>query len=219
MTKKQPKTSPEDGKAKPRADWEAIAKDYRAGTLSIRAIAAKHGVSDKAIRDKAKGDPNKGIPEWTRDLSDRIRQETRSALVRTAEGGNDDKIVAEKVQEGVAIIRTHQTAIRRHSSVVELLLAELEADTMKMEDIEAFIEEETKDDESGKRRAAMLKAVSLGNRAQTVQSLSNTLKTLVALQRQAHGIDANPEPPKDELADLLASIDGKTAGLPFQSKE
>ncbi|PHI29496.1 hypothetical protein [Budvicia aquatica] len=35
-------------------DWGAIEHEYRAGKLSIRAIAAKYGVSDTAIGKKAK---------------------------------------------------------------------------------------------------------------------------------------------------------------------
>lgn len=213
MTKKKEPAKPETSGGKPRADWEAIARDYRAGTLSIRAIAKKHGITDKAIRNKAEAEG------WKRNLADRIRQETQSALVRIAEGGEDEAIVKDAVQENVAIIKTHQKRIGKGAEVLERLLHELEADTLKMDEIEQFIEDETANDENGKRRAAMLKAVSLGNRAQTIQSLTNSMKTLIALQRQAHGIDANPEPPKDELADLLAAIDGKTAGLPFQAKE
>lgn len=196
-----------------RIDWETIARDYRAGMISIRAIAKKHSVSDKAIRDKAEQ------LGWTRDLSDRIRTETKSALLRTAEGGNDEQIVAEKVQEGVAIIRTHQKAIGRGQEVCEAIMESLSARLANADELEAFIVEETKDDENTKRRAAMLKLIDLPAQAEVAQKLSNTMKTFIGLQRQAHGIDANPEPPKDDLMDLLAGIDGMTAGLPFKQKE
>ncbi|MEI7075050.1 terminase small subunit [Pectobacterium versatile] len=35
-------------------DWEAIERKYREGALSIRALAREHGISDAAIRKKAK---------------------------------------------------------------------------------------------------------------------------------------------------------------------
>lgn len=35
-------------------DWGAIEHEYRAGKLSIRAIAGKYGVSDRGIGKKAK---------------------------------------------------------------------------------------------------------------------------------------------------------------------
>lgn len=37
-------------------DWEAIKREYCAGQLSIRALAEKYGVSDTAIRKRAKAD-------------------------------------------------------------------------------------------------------------------------------------------------------------------
>jgi len=59
-------------------DWERIEADYRAGVLSIREIAAEQGITDTAIRKRAKRD------EWVRDLAERI-QAKADALVRTAE--------------------------------------------------------------------------------------------------------------------------------------
>jgi hypothetical protein len=35
-------------------DWERIEADYRAGLLSVREIAAAHGVSHTAIQKRAK---------------------------------------------------------------------------------------------------------------------------------------------------------------------
>ena len=35
-------------------DWAAIAREYRAGQLSIRALAEKYGISDTAIRKRQK---------------------------------------------------------------------------------------------------------------------------------------------------------------------
>ncbi|WP_145532571.1 terminase small subunit [Yersinia alsatica] len=37
-------------------DWEAIKREYSAGQLSIRALAEKYGVSDTAVRKRAKAD-------------------------------------------------------------------------------------------------------------------------------------------------------------------
>ncbi|WP_432320598.1 hypothetical protein [Yersinia enterocolitica] len=37
-------------------DWEAIKREYCAGQLSIRALAEKYGVSDTAVRKRAKAD-------------------------------------------------------------------------------------------------------------------------------------------------------------------
>lgn len=42
-------------------DWEAIETAYRAGMMSLREIAAQHGISEGAIRKRAKRD------DWSRD--------------------------------------------------------------------------------------------------------------------------------------------------------
>lgn len=60
-------------------DWGAIERDYRAGILSLREIAAKDGnVTEGAIRKKAKGQG------WTRDLSAKIKAKADD-LVRKEE--------------------------------------------------------------------------------------------------------------------------------------
>lgn len=58
-------------------DWEAIERAYRAGSLSVRAIAERHNISDTAIRSKAEKNG------WARDLTDQVRQAAKSKLVRT----------------------------------------------------------------------------------------------------------------------------------------
>ncbi|MBD2819526.1 hypothetical protein ID852_02195 [Xenorhabdus sp. 42] len=60
-----------------KSDWEAIELAYRAGSLSIREIAAKYGISDTAIRKRANSQG------WQRDLTDKVKKATRTKLVRS----------------------------------------------------------------------------------------------------------------------------------------
>lgn len=53
-------------------DWEAIESAYRAGSLSIRAIAEKHGVSHTAINNRAAKEG------WQRDLTQKVRAATQA---------------------------------------------------------------------------------------------------------------------------------------------
>ncbi len=62
--------------AKP--DWEAIETAYRAGVMSLREIASQHGISEGAIRKRAKRD------DWSRDLNAKVK-ERADDLVRKAE--------------------------------------------------------------------------------------------------------------------------------------
>lgn len=66
---------------KPQVDWEVIEKHYRAGLKSLRTIAEENGVTEGAIRKRAKRD------QWTRDLEkkiqERAKEKVRKEAVRT----------------------------------------------------------------------------------------------------------------------------------------
>ena len=57
--------------SKPAIDWEAVEREYRAGQLSNRMIAEKHGISDTAIRKRAKRD------RWERERAARQQEPVR----------------------------------------------------------------------------------------------------------------------------------------------
>ena len=59
--------------SKPGIDWEAVEREYRAGQLSNRMIAEKHGISDTAIRKRAKRDG------WERERAARQQEPVRLA--------------------------------------------------------------------------------------------------------------------------------------------
>ena len=60
------------------ADWEGIEREYRAGQLSNVAIAKEFGITEGAIRKRAKRD------KWKKDLTERVKQAVRDELVRDA---------------------------------------------------------------------------------------------------------------------------------------
>lgn len=63
-------------------DWEAVEREYRAGQLSVREIARRFGLTEGAIRKRAKAD------SWERPLADKVRAAVREKLVR-ADGAQD----------------------------------------------------------------------------------------------------------------------------------
>ncbi|WP_295487988.1 hypothetical protein [uncultured Pseudomonas sp.] len=182
---------------KPRADWDAVERAYRANLISIRAIAAEHRVSDTAIRKKAKE------LGWVQDLGARVQQEIRNKLIQdeVRETVRKDpllqtEIVAEAANTGVRIVRTHRTDIRRAAETAGLLLEQLVQVAAGRQEIEQIIEDETRDDSSTQRRNQMLRAVSLPQHASTMLNLSAAIKNLVALERQAYNLD--DAPPSEE---------------------
>lgn len=185
-------------------DWEAIERAYRAGSLSIRTIAERHGVSDTAIRKKAKA------LGWARDLSDQVRKEVRSKLVRgevrNDQGANcelDAEIIEEAAEEGARVVRSHRRDIRKATNLANLLMDDLLSTIQRREEIEEDIEAETSEDNNGMRRASMLAAVSLPSNSKTLFQLSSAMKNLQVLERQAYSLD---EKEKTDEADELSKM-------------
>lgn len=166
-------------------DWEAIGREYRAGQFSVREIARQHGLSEGAIRKRARAD------NWQRALADKVRKAVRERLVRddgTQEGARtqrDEEIVETAARRGVELVRQHRATLGRAHSVVQKLLVELEDAT----DIADTLGDEVESEKDGRRRISMRRAVSLGGRAQTALALGQTLRALVPLERQAFGLD------------------------------
>ncbi|WP_223466226.1 hypothetical protein [Pseudomonas sp. GL-RE-26] len=189
-------------------DWEAIERAYRAGALSIRTIAERNGISDTAIRKKAKASG------WVRDLSEQVRKEVRNKLVRgevrdgqCANPERDAEIVEEAAEEGATVVRSHRRDIRKASNLANLLMDDLLTTIQQRESIENAIEEETKEDSSGIRRGAMLAAVGLPSNAKTLFQLSSAMKNLQVLERQAFNLDDKEQSSDvDELSSLMDEL-------------
>ena len=111
--------------AKP--DWEAIETAYRAGVMSLREIASQHGISDTAIRKRAKKDG------WSRDLAAKIQAKAddlvRRREVRTkvrTENATSERELIEATAEVIATVRMeHRGDIRRARELTNTLFDEL----------------------------------------------------------------------------------------------
>lgn len=108
-------------------DWEAIESAYRVGALSVRAIAEQNGITDTAIRKKAKKEG------WLRDLTDEVRRATREKLVRDEvrnDGSRepkktDEAIVDEASDVATAVVLSHRTGLARWRAIADKLCAAL----------------------------------------------------------------------------------------------
>ena len=182
-------------------DWEAIERAYRPGVLSLREIAKQHGISEGAIRKRARA------KAWARDLTDNVRNQVRTDLVRGTQvrtesedpDAADRRIVEEAAATIVQIVREHRTDIRRQRQLAQRLSEQLEEAALYRQEIEDAIiagTAEADDPEAtrGARQAAwikrgqMLRAVALPTHAGVLRDLATALKTLVGLERQAFNI-------------------------------
>lgn len=180
-------------------DWESIERDYRAGILSVREIAASHGITHGAINKRSKRD------SWDRDLSARIRAKAEalvskaavSTLVSEAKLATDREIV-EANATMIARIRTdHRSDIRKSREMVSKLRTELDVQTDDgdlYEQLVDLISPEGEDaDKHGKRLDALNRAMALPSRIKSMKDLAETQRVLIALEREAIGLDTHPE--------------------------
>lgn len=173
-------------------DWEKIEAEYRAGQLSVSEIGRLNSCSHTAINKRAKREG------WTRDLAAKVRQEVSARLVSEGVSATNARETVELAAErDIQLIREHRRDISNGRMAVKELVDELLDAGRNRDEIEEAIEHETASDQNGKRRAMMLKAVSLGTRAGVASNLSVALKNLVTIERQAFGLENGLPPDGD----------------------
>lgn len=140
-------------------DWSRIENEYLAGEDSIREIADRHEISDTAIRKRAKAEG------WKRKVRTANRREPDRSPPppppKSAETASDP---AEIANDG--------------RSLVARMLDELDTVTSRRGELEDLIIGATDGDEDDAKRDALMRAVSLPGRANTLKTLALALKTI-----------------------------------------
>lgn len=204
--------------ARKRIDYDRIEPGWRAGILSPHQLAALYtedtgqSVSHAAILKHFR---KHGIP---RDLSAKIRAKSdaqvTAALVTnevTAETLKRDRQIVDSGADALTVVRlTQRKDIQRSRAVSMALLEELEAmvgrDTVEL--MSQLGELMRKENDRGTDRLNDLyhKIISLPERAKTMKDLGESLRVLVALERQAFGLDDKDNATTDRLTELLHGI-------------
>lgn len=199
-------------------DWELIENHYRAGVLSLREISsACPGANHVAIARRAKK------YGWVQDLSAKIKAKaddlvTRQAVTEsvTANRAVTDRNIIDANAQAIADIRmAHRGDIGRNRRLALKMMEELEALTDNRElfnqlrELIAGVEEgeDGTSDAYEKMQQAFRGALSLPGRVKMSKELSETLRVLITLERQAYGIDegSSEESYEDRLARLMGS--------------
>ncbi len=186
-------------------DWERIEADYRAGLLSVREIASSQGITEGAVRKRAKRD------DWVRDLQPKIKAKADD-LVRKQEVRTEvrtEKAVIEANAQVIAEVRTtHRRDIARARSLAMKLLDELEIQTDNidlLEQLETALAGE--DDSADGLMRAFQRVTSTAGRIDSAKKLAEALKVLVTMEREAYGI---AEATKLEISNPDGSMRGRT---------
>ena len=156
-------------------NWIGIEQQYRAGVRSLRDIGAEFGITEGAIRKKARKE------DWVRDLSEKIKFKAQE-LVRKTEVRNTVRketqqgIIDSVAQQQAAVLLNERTDIKRLSALCEKFENELE-----------------KYDEDLEKKAKVLK------------SIIDTRKTLIELRRRNYNISDNSNGDADTQQDSFAA--------------
>ncbi|WP_392559778.1 hypothetical protein [Orbus mooreae] len=192
-------------------DWEAIESAYRAGVLSVREIASKNNITHGAINKRAKRDG------WTRDLSAKIKSKADSLVSKrevssqvSTEKTLNERILIEANAEVIANVRMeHRGDIRKARNIVNNLFDELEAecnDVEALRNLGAILREPDQNDRD-KLNDIYNAIISMPERVKSVKALSEALKNLIGLERQAYNIDDKPSGNStDQLSDLMDKL-------------
>ncbi len=191
-------------------NWEAIERDYRVGVRAVTAIAHEHGISEGAIRKRAKRDG------WVRDLNAKVRAKAdelvRKAEVRT-QVREDQRLtesrqieVEANIQKGVRLAQ--RADIKRSRALCMRLLTELEKQTNQVPELQALGEILRSPDDKGQDKLSDIyqAVISLPERTKTMKALAEALRILVSLEREAFGIDAHPDASGEGDKDFLERL-------------
>lgn len=188
-------------------DWEAIESAYRAGLLSIREIASQNGITHGAINKRAKRDG------WERDLKAKIKAKADALVskrevskVVSAETATNERILIEANAEVIATVRMeHRGDIRRARNIANSLFDELEAECADVAALQQLGDLMFEPDDKGydKLNEIYHKVISMPGRVKSMKDLSDTLKTLIGLERQAYDIDG---PAGDDASKKLSDL-------------
>lgn len=148
---------------KPAVDWSEIERDYRTSPMSVREIARWYGITEAAIRKRAKRDG------WSRPPA--------------AVGSQDEEREPEQAKVYVGTVLTPENTtpeaiVGRGRNLVMRMMDELDASTSRLGELEALIVSSTDEADATGQRAALMQAVSLKQRSDVLKALATAAKTL-----------------------------------------
>lgn len=194
-----------------RPDWEAIESAYRAGVMSLREIASQHDITHGAINKRAKKEG------WERNLKEKINQKAEALVSKrevstkvSTEKAISERILIEANAEVIANVRMeHRGDIRRARELTNNLFDELSAECADVPALSKLGELMFRPDDNGRDKLNEIyhAIISLPERVKSAKALSETLKNLIGLERQAYGLDdVQPNKTASQLSDLMDDL-------------
>ncbi|MCL8556821.1 hypothetical protein NAB29_16835 [Proteus mirabilis] len=194
-----------------RPDWEAIESAYRAGVMSIREIASQYKITHQAISKRAKKEG------WERDLKAKVKARAENlvakrevaSLVATEKAISERQLIEANAEVIANVRMEHRGDIRRARELTNNLFDELSAECADVPAIRKLGELMFNPDDNGRDKLNEIyhSIISLPERVKSAKALSETLKNLVGLERQAYGLDdVQPNKTASQLSDLMDDL-------------
>lgn len=189
-------------------EWGLIEADFRAGLKSLRQMASEHGLSEGAIRKRAKKH------DWTRDLGERIQAKAQAMVrkdavrtgVRRPERIPESAVIDANANLVYSVQMAHRADAARARALVQGLMGDLETlgglgglGGISGIDLAEALQDQSHPietlSETDKRRATrsrqILDAVlSVPSRIDSGKKLVETMEKLIRIDREIYGITA-----------------------------
>ena len=176
-------------------DWEAVERDYRTGTPTLRELAAKHGANHATIGRRAEKEG------WTKDLTQAIRQATNAKLIQETiaqrcdgaqQNATETVLVAAELNKQV--ILGHRHGLSRITHIKRALLEQIEQAAENMTSLAEVIEMVRTPDDNGIDRAndALRKAMGRSALVDDLKKLADVDEKVRKGEREAFGLDVDP---------------------------
>ncbi|HBC5784674.1 TPA: hypothetical protein KEV29_001525 [Proteus mirabilis] len=194
-----------------RPDWGAIESAYRAGVMSIREIASQYEITHQAISKRAKKEG------WERDLKAKVKARAENlvakrevaSLVATEKAISERQLIEANAEVIANVRMEHRGDIRRARELTNNLFDELSAECADVPALRKLGELMFSPDDNGRDKLNEIyhSIISLPERVKSAKALSETLKNLVGLERQAYGLDdAQPNKTASQLSELMDDL-------------
>ena len=181
-------TTPPSKPVRRKVDWDAVERDYRATSLTLRELAAKHGCGHSAIANRVTRNG------WTRDLSGAVRSATSTMLIEAAVSGGVTKAVQDVTNAVLVTASVNTQVILSHRTRLAALHEAVDAAKHKLMQLG--------DEVSDIREAATF--------VQAVGNLAGATKTLIEQERKAFGLDDEQDDPAKDVPTIRVEYVGVT---------
>lgn len=192
-------------------NWEQVEIDYRSGIKTLREIADEHDITHGAINKRAKRDG------WARDLTAKIKAKSDFLVSKSLVSNEVSKekrileteIIDANALNSATIQINERKDVSKARTIAMMLLDELESqitDKSLYKNLAELLQSQ-EEGASNKLNELFMKVTSFSGRTDNMKKLSDSLKTLIDLERRVYKIDdISPEGGVEDFLRKVRSV-------------